>query len=265
MESHVFKSDRVKELGRKELRARHPDDMLGCGGEDRTQLLSYEQFLRLPAREQIAYLEERHRIVNEECQGMVEAARERAAELMMEVEREAARSREQAQREGFRAGQEEVRGTVSRQLAERLAPLLSGLVASLEDLAEARERYLESLTEPLVALLLDLVQRLYWDEMAEPARLARIVEAAFAAMKKPDTVTLHLNPEEAAAAEEPAFAQALAAAGVSRGRIEVKPDPAVRRGSLVVSYGGAQLAFSPDEVFAHLRGQLAESSRESEE
>jgi flagellar biosynthesis/type III secretory pathway protein FliH len=257
MSSQVFKSDNIVKLPPKELHARSPEEMLKSGAYDRTGIINYDDFIRLPAREQIAYLEERYKIVTSECEGMIAAANEQSVEIVREARKQSEEMKQQARKEGYTAGQAEVKEALRREMAAQMAPLLSALETMRKDLAPAKERYLNNLVDPAMNILLELARRLFWDDQATPERLARLAAAAFAMMKEPPSLELLLNPEDARLADGPEFKDALAASGVAVERITVTPDPAVKRGAAIARYHDANLVFSPDELIARLRANLA--------
>jgi flagellar biosynthesis/type III secretory pathway protein FliH len=257
MGSHVYKSEDVTALAPRELHARNPEEMLQHGDYDRTGQLGFDEFLRLPAREQIAYLEERYRIVTSECEGMVAAAREQSEEILATALKQSDELKQQARKEGYAAGQAAVKDAVRRELAAQMAPIISALETARVDTAPARERYFDSLADPVLSMLLEMAHRLFWEDQATPQRLAKLTAAAFAMMKEPPALELLLNPEDALLADGAEFTAALSQAGLSRDRITITPDPAVKRGGATARFKDANLVFSPDELLARLRADLA--------
>jgi len=264
MPPRVLKSGSLrKSTGPVQLFARKGGESLGSSAE--TGLLDYEEFLRLPARDQIAYLEKRHRAVTYECESLVNAAREEAEQIVAVARSRVEAERRQAREEGFAAGMEEARKKLQAEYSAQLPALLRRLEQTIAEASAAQQEYLDSLAQPLIGALLEVVRKLYWEEEMTASRLARIVSAVSAELKTPDHLSVRVNPKDADALECAGFSEALEAAGISPSRIQLLRDGAIKRGECRIIYGAAEMALDPDRIFALLQEALGAPAETAEE
>jgi len=228
----------------------------GKGANGGAGLLGYEEFLQLPARDQIAYLEKRHRAVTHECDNLVNAAGEEAEQITASARAQMEADRRKAREEGYAAGMEEARSKLRSDYGAQLPALLQRLDQTIGDAATAQQQYLDALAQPLVSLLMEVVRKLYWDSQMDAPRLAEIVSAVSAALRSPDHLAVRVNPRDAEAVECAGFTEALEGAGLSSSRVQLTPDPSLKRGECRIVYGSAEMVLDPDGVFALLQRTL---------
>lgn len=219
-------------------------------------LLGYEEFLQLPARDQIAYLERRHRAVTHECDDLVNAAREEAEQLVAAARSQVEAERRTAREEGYAAGMEEARSKLRSDYGAQLPALLQRFDRTITEASAAQQQYLDALAQPLINLLLEVIRKLYWDSQMDAPRLAEIVSAVSGELRSPDHLAVRVNPKDAEAVECAGFSEALESAGLGPERVRLTPDPSLKRGECRIAYGAAEMVLDPDSVFALLQRTL---------
>lgn len=150
-------------------------------------------------------------------------------------------------------GRSEGEAIATQHAAKRLDPVLAGLSALMNDLAQQRPRLRAETEEDTVKLALAIARRVLHRELsADPEALLGLVKAAFQKLNARDTHRLRVSPEDAAVLQQ------------NRTRLELPPaleiasDPSLARGSAVFETSRGELDASVDTQIREIERGLTD-------
>ncbi len=174
----------------------------------------------------------------------------RIQELERELELRPRKAYEQGYAEGQAAG--------AKQANSAIEPMLAKLGQSLQELAGVRRKHLLDSEQDALRLAIAVAKKVLNRELSvDPESLLGIVKAAFERMEARDILSVRLHPNEA-----PVVERYLAASGMPS-RIEVIPDHALERGSVIVETSRGSLDASASTQLREIERGLVDVVRRS--